>query len=168
MNTAVLVLGGNIGDRFGYLNACCQYIESRIGKIIKKSAVYETAAWGRTNQQDYLNLAVVIKTKLLPSELLVACLAIEALLDRKREERWAERTVDVDIIFFNHMIISTKSLEIPHPRYHLRNFVLKPLADIIPEYVCPEFNTTILNMFLKCKDELSVRLVSEIDFALTV
>lgn len=166
MNEVVLLIGGNIGDRFYYLEKCTELIENQIGMLKKQSAIYETAAWGRLNQQDYLNQALLIETKLSPSEVLEQCEKIEGKLDRKREIHWGERTIDVDIIFYNRLIIQTKKLEIPHPRYHLRNFVLNPLSEIIPEFICPEFEESIQNLKLQCKDNLSTKKLNILNLTL--
>jgi 2-amino-4-hydroxy-6-hydroxymethyldihydropteridine diphosphokinase len=166
MNQVVLLIGGNIGDRFYYLEKCVAMLSKKIGSILEISSVYETAAWGRTNQQDYLNQALVLETILLPNEILSVCQEIEALLDRKREIRWGERTIDIDIIFYNQLIIQSKTLEIPHPRFQLRNFVLEPLAEIIPNYTCPEHQESILQLLANCKDKLKVKIISEINQAL--
>lgn len=159
MNRAVLLIGGNLGDRIDYINRCIFLIEQNIGKISSKSSIYETTAWGRTDQQDFLNLGLTVNTTLLPVELLAKCLEIETELDRTREVRWGERTMDVDIIFYNHLVIQTKTLEIPHPRYHLRNFVLAPLTEIIPNYICPELGISVQKTFSETKDNLEVQIM---------
>jgi 2-amino-4-hydroxy-6-hydroxymethyldihydropteridine diphosphokinase len=163
MNELVLVLGGNIGDRFHYLEKCVEMLEKRIGNIKKQSSIYETAPWGTSEQQDYLNQALVIETELSPFECLEKCLQIENELDRKRTVRWGERTIDVDMIFYNNLIINTKNLELPHPRYHLRNFVLVPLLEIIPNKTCPELDLKISEIAKNCKDPLPVKKVGELE-----
>jgi 2-amino-4-hydroxy-6-hydroxymethyldihydropteridine diphosphokinase len=156
MNELVLLIGGNMGDRFSYLEKCVSMISKELGEVIRLSSIYETAPWGSVNQQDYLNRAVLVKTNLSPIEVLNKCQLIENQLDRARSVRWGERTMDLDIIFYNDLIIQTKNLEVPHPRYHLRNFVLIPLNEIIPNKICPEFQISIAELKNKSKDQLIV------------
>lgn len=156
MNQVVLLIGGNIGDRMEYIQNCHQLTELHIGSISLKSNIYETAAWGGIDQQDFLNQGIVVSTTLSPNETLVKCLEIEHLLDRKRVVRWGERTMDIDIIFYNYIIMKTLLLEIPHPRYQLRNFVLTPLNEIIPNYKCPQLNKSINQLLESCTDDLHV------------
>lgn len=131
MNKSYLGLGTNMGDRLGYLTSACNILEqNEFIKIIKKSKLYETKAWGYTEQADFLNMCIEIETSLEPYELLEACQDVEAKLDRERIIRWGPRTIDVDILFFNDIILDDKNLLIPHPRIKDRAFVLIPLMDL--------------------------------------
>jgi len=153
MNKAVLLIGGNIDNRINYLNKCIQLINTNIGVVIKSSPIYETAAWGVTDQNDFLNQGILVETSLSPQKLLLACIEIEKKLGRERKIRWGERTIDVDIICYNKLIIETENLIIPHPRYHQRNFVLLPLNDIIPDFVCPSLKLPISKVLENCEDD---------------
>ncbi|MGL5717600.1 MAG: 2-amino-4-hydroxy-6-hydroxymethyldihydropteridine diphosphokinase [Paraclostridium sp.] len=131
MNKAYLGLGTNMGDRLGYLNKACSILHSNQHiKITKKSPIYETKAWGYTDQNDFLNVCVEIETTLKPQDLLKECNNIEQSLNRERIIRWGPRTIDIDILFFNDIILREENLEIPHPRIQNRAFVLIPLIDI--------------------------------------
>lgn len=154
MNQAVLLIGGNLGDRFDYLIRCEQLLTELVGNTKAKSSIYETKAWGLTNQQDFLNQAFLIETVLTPFDLLEACQNIENTLDRIRVIRWGERTMDVDIIFYNDLIIKDSKLEIPHPRFHLRNFALAPLNEIIKNYICPLNKKSIQQLLEESSDNL--------------
>jgi 2-amino-4-hydroxy-6-hydroxymethyldihydropteridine diphosphokinase len=154
MNQAVLLIGGNLGDRFVYLMRCQQLISEQIGCIIAKSSIYETMAWGVTAQQDFLNQAFLVETALEPFEVLKVCQNIEETLDRIRVIRWGERTMDVDIIFYNDLIINDSELEIPHPRYHLRNFALEPLNELIKDFICPINKKSIKQLLAESLDSL--------------
>lgn len=145
-----------MGDRLSNLNTCAQLIEAQIGPILKRSSVYETAAWGKTNQPGFLNQALQVKSALLPIELLGSCLAIEKKLGRIRNEKWAERTIDIDIIYFDNEIIDREELKIPHPRLAERRFVLMPLVEINPEFVHPVLKKTNRELLAVCPDKLSV------------
>lgn len=136
MNKAYLGLGTNMGDREYYLRQACEIIQknSQID-ILKISKVYETKAWGYTQQDDFLNICVEIETSLSSLELLEICHFVENELNRVRAIRWGPRTIDVDILFFNDMISKDESLTIPHPRIKERAFVLIPLMDLNRELI---------------------------------
>lgn len=131
MNKSYLGLGTNIGDRLNYLNQALNILNSHSNiKISKKSKLYETKAWGYTEQADFLNMCVEIETDLNPKDLLHVCQDVEKKLNRERKIRWGPRTIDVDILFFNDIILQEENLEIPHPRIKERAFVLIPLIDL--------------------------------------
>lgn len=134
MNKAYLSLGTNIGDREFYLRQACKILKenSKIN-ILKISKVYETKAWGYTEQEDFLNICVEIETTVSPVELLEVCHFIEEKLHRVRTIRWGPRTIDVDILFFNNIISKDENLTLPHPRIKERAFVLIPLMDLNKE-----------------------------------
>lgn len=162
MNTVIILLGGNIGDTLFYLKESIRRLENHNCVITKQSEIYETEAWGVENQNNYYNQALEISTSLSPNEVLILCQKIENQLGRIRKERWGARTIDIDLIFYNQLIIDTPTLTIPHPRYHLRNFVLFPLADVIPDYVCPIFKTTILKIVSSSLDQSQVKTVDPV------
>ena len=133
MSKAYLGLGTNIGDRLNYLNQACILLNSYDDiTITNKSSIYETKAWGYTEQNDFLNMCIEIKTRLNPQNLLKICNEVEQKLNRERIIRWGPRTIDIDILFFNNIILQEENLEIPHPRITERAFVLIPLMDINP------------------------------------
>lgn len=163
MNTVILLLGGNIGDTHFYLKESIRLLEDHQCMLIDQSEIYQTEAWGVQNQTNYLNQALQISTPLSPHELLLRCQKIETKLGRIRKERWAERTIDIDLIFYNNTLVDTPTLTLPHPRYHLRNFVLQPLMDLIPEFVCPQFKKSIQEIYSHSPDQLEVK---KFDYAL--
>lgn len=131
MNKAYLGLGTNMGDRLNYLNQACRLLNLHENiSLTNKSSIYETKAWGYTEQNDFLNMCVEIETTLNAQELLKICNEIEEKLNRERVIRWGPRTIDIDILFFNDIILKEENLEIPHPRIQNRAFVLIPLMDI--------------------------------------
>lgn len=143
MNKAYLGLGTNIGDRVNYLSQAIKILDSEKDIIItKKSKLYETKAWGYTNQDDFLNMCIEIETKLNPNELLEKCQNVEKELNRERKIRWGPRTIDVDILFFNDIILQEENLEIPHPRIGERAFVLIPLIDLNEKLKINEISIT--------------------------
>lgn len=131
MNRAYLGLGTNMGDRLEYLNlACILLSEHENINILNKSKIYETKAWGYTDQADFLNMCLEIETVLNEFQLLELCAQVEQKLNRERIIRWGPRTIDVDILFFNDIILNNEKLSIPHPRISERAFVLIPLMDL--------------------------------------
>lgn len=157
MNTTFLLIGGNLGDRAGHLGKAVELIRQRIGKIENISAIYETAAWGKIDQPDYLNQVVKVSTRLQPQEALKAILAIENDMGRIRKKVWEPRLIDIDILFYNEDIIREEHLLIPHPHLQDRRFVLVPLAEIAAELVHPVLKATIKELLDKCPDNLRVR-----------
>lgn len=131
MNKAYLGLGTNMGDRLEYLNSACTLLSQHENiNITNKSKIYETKAWGYTDQADFLNMCLEIQTSLDEFQLLEACGQVEQKLNRERIIRWGPRTIDVDILFFNDIILNNEKLSIPHPRISERAFVLIPLMDL--------------------------------------
>ena len=134
MNRAYLGLGTNMGDRLDYLNKTCDLLSQNENIIsLKKSNLYETKAWGYTEQADFLNMCVEIETNLAPYDLLSLCQEIENKLDRVRVIRWGPRTIDIDVLFYNDVVSTEEKLLIPHPRIKERAFVLVPLMDLNKE-----------------------------------
>ncbi|MBO9620421.1 MAG: 2-amino-4-hydroxy-6-hydroxymethyldihydropteridine diphosphokinase, partial [Niabella sp.] len=120
-----------------------RHLEKEAGVIIKRSAIYETAAWGLTDQPDFYNQALEIATDLSPEQLMAVILNIETAMGRIREERYGPRTIDIDILLYGNFICDTPSVTIPHPRMTERRFVLTPLDEIAPDLVHPQLNKTI-------------------------
>jgi 2-amino-4-hydroxy-6-hydroxymethyldihydropteridine diphosphokinase len=157
MNDVFLLLGGNLGDREMYLQKAIQLIDSEIGKIVKKSALYQTQAWGKTDEPDYLNQVVQLQTELSPEVILQKILDIEKTMGRRREEKWGSRIIDIDILFYNVLIISEPGLVIPHPELHKRRFTLAPMSEIAPGFVHPVLNKTIVQLKSELNDNLHVK-----------
>ena len=157
MNDVYLLTGGNIGDRLRYLSEAAKAIEQNFGTIIKKSLVYETAAWGKEDQPAFLNQVLQLQTNLPAGKLLSAILSIEKTLGRKREMKYGARQIDIDILFFNDDVIDTNGLTIPHPQMQNRRFVLVPLAEINPQKIHPVFHKSIIQLLAECSDTLAVK-----------
>ncbi|MET8753060.1 2-amino-4-hydroxy-6-hydroxymethyldihydropteridine diphosphokinase [Streptomyces sp. NPDC004667] len=137
---AVVALGSNLGNRLDTLQGAVDALGDTPGLRVKAvSPVYETEPWGVEpgSQPSYLNAVVAVKTTLPPSSLLERAHAIEEAYDRVREERWGPRTIDVDIVAYADVVSDDPVLTLPHPRAHLRAFVLAPWHDIEPEAQLP-------------------------------
>lgn len=154
MNKAILLIGGNLGDRIETLQQAVMQIDKRAGRVEKKSGLYETAAWGHVQQPDYLNQALEIATALDAQTLLETVLDIERQLGRVRQQKWGARVIDIDIIFYNDAVIDTPSLKVPHPQMAFRQFVLVPMAEIVPNWIHPVLNKPVSALLAECPDTL--------------
>ncbi|SFP90843.1 2-amino-4-hydroxy-6-hydroxymethyldihydropteridine diphosphokinase [Parafilimonas terrae] len=160
MNTAFLLTGGNLGNRFENLQTAARLIEKNCGSINNISSVYQTAAWGFTEQPDFFNQALSINTLLQPDELMQRLLAIENEMGRQRSFKMAPRVIDIDILLMNEMIYKSATVTIPHPRLAERRFVLAPLTEIAGNIIHPVYKKNIIELLKECKDELPVHKIS--------
>ncbi len=156
MNYAYLLIGGNIGDRIENLRKTRAFIARSCGRILRESAIYETSAWGKTDQADFLNQALRVETELTPTLLLWKILEIEQELGRFRGEKFGPRIIDIDIILYNSEIINLPSLTVPHPHMQNRRFVMAPMAEIAPSIVHPILGKTMAELLMVCPDQLAV------------
>ena len=153
-----LSLGSNMGNRHLMLQKAIFGIREKVGEVVQVSAVYENPAVGFKGA-DFLNACILVETKLSSTEVLHTIIQIESDFGRERSEHdgYQSRILDIDIILYEREIIKTENLEIPHPRMDTRNFVLKPLADIAPQYYHPILNKDIRNLLQQCKDRGQVK-----------
>lgn len=150
MSTVYLGLGTNLGDKEVQLRTAVNEIEKRIGRVMTLSAFYTTIPWGFTSEHTFLNAACAVETSLNPYELLSVTQDIEKNLGRKHksvEHHYADRLIDIDILFFDQIIIHEADLQIPHPLLTKRDFVLKPLVEIAPDLVHPINHLTIRKLW---------------------
>jgi 2-amino-4-hydroxy-6-hydroxymethyldihydropteridine diphosphokinase len=156
-NKVYLLTGGNVGERNKNLETARDLIESRCGLISGVSAIYETEAWGKSDQQQFLNQVILCETDLNPISLMQEILSIETFMGRTRNEKYGPRTIDIDILFYNEEIIHAPQLTIPHPELQNRRFVLQPLDEIAPGFFHPVFHKTIHQLLIECTDKLHVQ-----------
>lgn len=150
MAIAYLSLGSNKGDRIGFVQQATSLLNATDGiSLIRTSAFYESEPWGMEAETWFVNAVVEVKTSLSPQSLLTECQRIEAQLGRKRiegEKGYQDRTIDIDILFYNKEIINDENLVIPHKFLHLRAFTLVPLLELIPNFEHPILHKTITQL----------------------
>lgn len=158
MNKVHLLTGGNMGDRVGNLQKAVHFLGQRVGRVVRKSALYETAPWGEADQDTFLNQAILLETELEPLAVLDISMQIERELGRTRLLKNGPRVIDIDILFYDHLVMTTSRLVIPHPEIQNRRFALVPLAQIDPDFVHPVFQLPVNVLLDTCPDTLAVSL----------
>jgi len=143
LKTAYLSLGSNLGDREAFLNEALHRLEAEGVHVVRRSSIHETEPQDFRDQPWFLNMAVKVETDLTPQELLAAIQKIESEMGRQRIIPKGPRTIDLDILFYENLILKTPELEIPHPRLTQRLFVLDPLSEIAPNLRHPVTNETV-------------------------
>ena len=156
---AVILLGTNLNDRLENLELAQKLIGERIGELNLESSVYRTAPWGNIEQDDFLNKVLVVQTYLRPRKLLEELLAIEKEMGRVREEKWAPRLIDLDILYYTNLVVHEEGLTIPHPYIQERRFTLVPLVEIMPNFVHPVLHSSNAELLAQTKDVSEVFLL---------
>ncbi|MDD3049844.1 MAG: 2-amino-4-hydroxy-6-hydroxymethyldihydropteridine diphosphokinase [Candidatus Cloacimonetes bacterium] len=150
-----LGLGSNIGDKKKNLDRAVSLLgqDPKI-EVLKKSSYIDTKPYGKLDQPDFLNCVIEIKTTYTPHDLLSRCLSIEKIVGRTQGEKWGPRIIDVDILFYNNKIVNTLNLILPHPEVHKREFALRSLKEIAPNFKHPILKTRMLDLYrlVKSKD----------------
>lgn len=154
---AIILLGSNLGNRSAFLDAARIHIFSKIGNADKISSIYESTAWGKIEQSDYLNQVIGVSTTVDPVQILQLLLAIELEMGRERIAKWDARTIDLDLLYYGQTIMHTPDLILPHPFIKDRRFTLLPLTEIYPAFMHPVAQQTQLELLNNCKDEGMVR-----------
>jgi 2-amino-4-hydroxy-6-hydroxymethyldihydropteridine diphosphokinase len=146
-----LSLGTNLGNRAANLKQAVSSLSPQM-RVMKKSSIYETPPWGYTEQDPFLNQAVMVTTILEPEPLLKHIKRLEVAMGRKASFRYGPRLIDIDILFYDDLILETPTVVIPHPYVHERGFVLIPLMDIAPDLMHPVMKRNIREMVAFCDD----------------
>jgi len=152
--TIYLSLGSNLGNRLFNLQRAVLLLQKELGPILEISGVHNSPSWG-FDGEDFLNSCLSLETEKTPSEVLEILLKVEREMGRQRSEGegYQSRNIDIDLLYYNSEIIQTDELTVPHPKMHLRRFVLKPLADIAPQFYHPVLGKDTRNLLQECKDK---------------
>ena len=145
--TIYLALGSNLGDRHANLQAAISALPPVV-RVVAESPVYETPPWGFTDQPAFLNMVLKGATSLAPLPLLRRLKHLETELGRLPSVRWGPRLIDMDILFYDELILEAPTLTLPHPRLHERAFVLVPLADLAPDLIHPVLGKSIRELLM--------------------
>lgn len=160
MAQVFLLIGGNLGERVQNLSAAKEKIGAHVGEIEVLSQIYETEPWGFNDAQYFLNQLLIVHTELSAEALLDEIQKVELDLGRERKtEQMGSRTMDIDILFYDDLIIETNELTIPHPRLHLRQFALVPLNEIAQSMIHPQLGKSMEKLMLECEDKQEVNLL---------
>lgn len=152
MRKIYLSIGSNKGNRYSFIKEALRLIQKDIGEVILISKIYETKSWG-FQSDDFLNLCILIKSELIPAELIIKLKNLEEKIGRERNnEKIEAREIDIDILFYSDEIVNQKDLIIPHQRLHLRNFVLYPLNDIAADFIHPILLKSVNKLLDECED----------------
>jgi 2-amino-4-hydroxy-6-hydroxymethyldihydropteridine diphosphokinase len=159
MGKAVIALGSNVGNRLVFLKKAVGFIKT-LGKVTAISPLYDTSPYGFTEQPDFLNAVLLLDTRLSAKNLLTELKKIEKEVGRRKRIRWGPREIDLDVILYNELEISTVDLIVPHPDFQNRIFVLRPLLDIAPDLRIPRTHQTIREVLNNCQDRTIIKLVN--------
>jgi 2-amino-4-hydroxy-6-hydroxymethyldihydropteridine diphosphokinase len=154
--TVFLLLGANLGDREGMFRWVWEQLSVRVGTVGKVSSLWETAAWGLTDQPSFLNQVLMVETDLTPADLLAQTQALETEGGRLRREKWGARVLDIDILYIGSEVLDLPELKVPHPYIPERRFTLVPLAEIAPDFLHPVLQLTQQQLLNQCPDESKV------------
>lgn len=161
MHSYYLHLGSNKGDRNDFLQKALQLISEKIGTINLKSNIYETEPWGMKEQENFLNMAIEVKSTKSPEDVIQSIKSIESSLGSSKSVKWGPRNIDIDVLYCDDLIIESSEITIPHPHIQDRNFVLIPLLEIAGDFTDPAHKMTIDELYDLCKDTGEVFIFEE-------
>ncbi|MBK7710013.1 MAG: 2-amino-4-hydroxy-6-hydroxymethyldihydropteridine diphosphokinase [Bacteroidales bacterium] len=160
MSKVFLGLGTNLGNRESNLSAAVKKTDEQIGRVLLSSNIYETAPWGFDAENDFLNMVICVETDHSPSELLKKIGMIESMLGRERnQDRYTSRVIDIDILFYDDLVIDEKGLKIPHRLMHERKFVLVPLCELAADMIHPVLKKTMSVLLEECRDRSRIKMI---------
>ncbi|HIU64202.1 MAG TPA: 2-amino-4-hydroxy-6-hydroxymethyldihydropteridine diphosphokinase [Candidatus Avacidaminococcus intestinavium] len=152
MSIVFIALGSNLGKRSFYIKEAIKRLQEEGLELLAKSSLIETQPYGVTDQPNFINAVISMKTSLEPQVLLQLLLQIEQELGRVRKRHWGERTIDLDLLFYDEVILQEKNLILPHPDLQNRDFVLGPLVEIAPNLRHPVLGITAKDLLLNLKN----------------
>jgi len=152
-----ILLGSNLGNRKQHIFSALKLIREKVGSIKAASSLYQTSPWGKTDQPEFFNLVIRVETDLGAEACMEALLDIETTLGRIRTVKYAARTIDLDILYYDRSILNSHLLTVPHPCIADRKFVLVPLTEISPDFLHPVHNLSNALLLERCSDQLNVK-----------
>ncbi len=161
MTETYLLLGTNLGEKLKNLEQAVSLLNANGVSVVECSGIYETEAWGVEDQPSFLNQVILSQTDLSPHKLLKLINKIESEMGRVRHEKWKERLIDIDILYFGDSVLLEKDLKIPHPEIHNRRFTLMPIVEIAPQLLHPILGKTQVDLLNECSDPLKATLVRQ-------
>jgi 2-amino-4-hydroxy-6-hydroxymethyldihydropteridine diphosphokinase len=161
MALAYLLLGSNMGKSQSLLSIAADHIQQLIGPIQEQSSIYISDAWGKEDQNPFLNQVLLVEISMSAAQLLKSLLQIEQEMGRTRSIKWGARIIDIDILFYDEQQIQLDELTIPHPAIADRRFTLIPLHEIAPDFIHPVHHKSIETLLLECQDPLTVKLLDD-------
>lgn len=158
LHKVFLGLGTNLGDRPFNLRLANNHISKRCGSVIETSGMYISPAWGFASENEFYNQCLKIETHFTPDELIDELLSIEVDMGRVRESfTYSDRIMDIDVLFYDDLLVQTSKLLVPHPRIADRRFVLAPMTELAPNLIHPQIGKTMEVLLEDCKDSGVVR-----------
>lgn len=168
MSKVVLLLGSNLGNRKNFLDKAIELIKSEVGLISKASSIYESEPWGFNSNNLFLNQVIIIESTYQPQTILKKLQQIEKELGKKiKSPTYQNRTIDIDILFYDEMQMESENLKIPHPRLHLRQFTMIPLVEIAGDYIHPVLGQRLDILATNSTDNKTVKVFEYVKPALT-
>lgn len=153
MKGIFLLLGSNLGDKEANLRGAIQRLADHQVILTDYSSVYETAPWGNTNQDWFLNIVIRVDTLHAPHELIKVCQKVEEEMGRKRIGKWGAREIDIDILYYDNVELQEPTLTLPHPGIALRRFTLLPLTELVPDEIHPVLGVMQKELLDRCPDD---------------
>ena len=158
MHQVFLGIGGNTGNKHENFDKVYTLIKNELGDIIKRSSVYETPPWGFESEENFWNQVLIVETQFSSKKLLKNITEIENWFGRERVSgKYTSREMDIDILYFDELVLNNEKLTIPHPQMANRLFVLVPLAEIAPDFVHPLLKMTSLKLLENCTDSSVIK-----------
>lgn len=159
MATTYLLLGTNLGNKAQNLHTATQMLVDKTGELLHSSAIYETMPWGIEDQPIFYNQVLAIDTSLEVTQLLEATQSIEVTMGRQKYRKWGERLIDIDILYYDQVILESELLNVPHSQIPNRRFTLIPLVEVAPKLLHPVLGLTQVQLLEQCPDKLEVKQV---------
>ena len=153
LHTAILLTGSNLGEREENLNRASRQLAEKVGDVLKYSCFYESEPWGNKDQPAFINQALMVSTSLSPELLLHSIHEIEKGMGRIRNQKWEARIIDIDIIFYDDIVMGVAGLTIPHPEFANRTFAILPVMEIAPDFIHPQRRLSIQEILNKSDDK---------------